>query len=84
MAMDGTEAAILTNQRVVYHKDGRSTAIRLADVRDVRHRRESLIGDVIEIDDGAGKIMKIEIAPLNQGETFKNALMSAWKAAGGA
>ncbi|HEV7242568.1 MAG TPA: hypothetical protein VGQ36_25280 [Thermoanaerobaculia bacterium] len=81
LGMDGTEAAILTNHRVIYHKASRSTAIRLKDVRDVRHRRESLVGDVIEVEDGAGKIMKIEIAPLNQGETFKNALMSAWRAA---
>jgi len=83
LSMDGTEAAILTNQRVIYHKEGRSTAVRLQDVRDVRHRRESLIGDIIEVEDQGGKILKIEIAPLNQGETFKNALMSAWRAAGG-
>ena len=84
ISMDGTEAAILTRDRVIYHKAGRSTAVRLQDVRDIRHRYESLIGDVLEIEDQSGKILKIEIAPLNQGETFKNALMSAWNSVRGA
>src|SRR5687767_12588082 len=81
MAMDGTEAAILTKDRVMYHKQGRTTEVRIQEVKDVRHRYESLIGDVIEIEDAAGRILKIEIAPFNQGETFRNALMSAWRAA---
>ena len=81
MSMDGTEAAILTNERVIYHKDGRSTAVRLEDVRDVQHRHEKLMGDIFEIEDAAGTLMKIEIAPLNNGDTFKRALMNAWAAA---
>lgn len=81
MGMDGTEAAILTRERVMYHKDGRTTTINIKDVRDVRHRYESLIGDVIEVEDVSGKVLKIEIAPLNQGTTFKNVLMSTWTAA---
>ena len=79
--LDGTEAAILTNQRLMYHIGGTTTSLQLAEIEDIRHRKETLIGDVIEADDISGKMIKIEIAPLNQGETFKNAAMSAWKKA---
>ena len=36
-----------------------------------------------EIQADSGQIMKIEIAPLNQGETFENALMALWREARG-
>lgn len=79
IAMDGTEAAILTDQRVMYHKAGKTTSILLDDIADVRHRYESLIGDIFEIQSTSGRTMKIEIAPFNQGETFKNVLMATWQ-----
>lgn len=78
-AMDGTEAAIVTTDRVIYHKQGKTSAIRFEDIEDVRHRYETLIGDVLEVQAFSGQIMKIEIAALNQGETFRNVLMSTWK-----
>lgn len=83
LAMDGTEAAILTHRRVMYHKDGRTMALELARVVDIRHRTEPLIGDVIEIDAEGGEAMKIEIAPLNQGATFLGALDRVWRQARG-
>jgi hypothetical protein len=79
LSQDGTEAAILTTERVAYQKGDRSTAILLSDITDIRHRNEVLIGDIIEIDSRSGIPMKIEIAPLNQGETFLNALRDAWE-----
>jgi len=79
MSMDGTEAAILTSKRVMYHKNGRTTAMALEDVEDISHRYESLIGDVIEITDRSGARLKIEIAVFNQGESFYQALMDSWK-----
>jgi len=81
LSLDGTEAAILTTKRVIYHKDGRNDAIELKAIEDVRHRKETLIGDIIEIYASSGKSMKIEIAPLNQGETFRSSLMHAWQRA---
>ena len=81
ISMDGSEAAILTTERVVYHKEGRATSIDLRDVDDVHHRQEEgvLGGDIIEISGKAGTRLKIEIAPLNLGESFYKALMDAWK-----
>ena len=81
MAMDGTEAAILTSDRVIYHKQGNTTWIAVQDIEDVRHRYETLIGDVIEIQSSSGRFMKIEIAPFNSGETFLRVLMNRWEKA---
>ena len=78
VSMDGTEAAILTTKRVVYLKAGMETAIALDEIEDVNHRYERFIGDVIEVQSRSGTAMKIEIAPFNQGETFLNALNTAW------
>ncbi len=83
LAMNGTEAAILTPARVLYHKNGSTTSIALKDIDDIRHRKETLIGDIIEIYGVSGQVMKIEIAPLNQGESFQNALLKAWRNANG-
>ena len=78
MSMDGTEAAILTTERILYHKANRTTAIHLEEVVDIQHRYESWTGDIIEVTSASGKTIKIVIAPLNQGETFLNVLMKAW------
>ena len=83
LSMDGSEAAILTNQRLLYHKAGRTTAMLLAEVVDVKHHYESLIGDVIMARTASGEVMKIEIAPLNGGESFLDALNGAWQQARG-
>ena len=81
ISLDGTEAAILTTKRIIYHKGGRSESIDLSDIEDIRHTKEVLIGDVFVIDSASGKPLKIEIAPLNQGGTFKAVLMKAWQRA---
>jgi hypothetical protein len=79
MAMDGTEAAIVTTDRVIYHKPGKTSAIRFEDIEEVRHRYETLTGDVLEVQAFSGQVMKIKIAALNHGERFRNVLMSTWK-----
>jgi hypothetical protein len=77
VAIDGSEVAVLTKGRIVYGKKGHNTALMLRDVKRVRHREETLIGDIIEISTTGGKSMKIEIAPLNNGPTFLRALTDA-------
>jgi hypothetical protein len=77
--MDGTEAAILTTKRIIYHKDGRNNAIDLSSIQDIHHKKVPLAGDIIEVYASSGHSMKIEIAPLNGGETYRSALMRAWK-----
>ncbi len=77
ISMNGSEAAILTNQRVIYYKEGRTTAIALNEIGEVQHHQETLIGDVIEIVARNGERMKIEIAPFNGGDQFLKALEEA-------
>jgi len=81
MSMDSSEAALLTDRRVLYHKDGRTTALELKDVERIDHREEGFVGDILEIHSSTGSAIKIEIAPLNQGATFKNILFATWRKA---
>lgn len=81
ISLNGSEAAILTTERVIYHKGDRTTSIDLKDIGDIEHRYEGIIGDIIEVSGKSGTRLKIEIAPLNQGESFYNALIDAWEAA---
>lgn len=74
VGLNGSEAAILTDQRVIYHKKGRTTAMNLADIDRIEHYQEGLIGDVIEIFTTDNQSMVIEIAPLNNGDVFLNNL----------
>lgn len=80
----GEEAAILTKKQVIYHKEGNNNTINLKDIKDIKFRKEPLVGDVIEIYSKDGNIMKIEIAPFNQAGTFINALKNSWETAKGA
>ncbi|WP_432663684.1 hypothetical protein R9X47_24265 [Wukongibacter baidiensis] len=75
LSLDGTEAALLTNERIIYHKKGSTNALNLIDVVDVKHRYEDIDGDIIEITNKDGKLLKIEIDPDNNGESFYNALI---------
>lgn len=79
VSLDGSIAAILTTKRVIYHNEGRNTVVNLEEIADIRHRKETFIGDVFEISSNSGQTMKIEVAPMNQGQTFKNVLMDTWE-----
>jgi hypothetical protein len=63
IAMDGSEAAILTDRRVLYHKGGHTTAMALADIVEVDHRDAGVLGDIIEVVAHDGAALRIEIAP---------------------
>jgi len=78
ITVDGTEAAILTTERVLYHMNGKTTAIPISEITDIRVREDDLMEYLIEIDSRDGMPMKIELAYFNQGETFVNALENAW------
>jgi hypothetical protein len=78
---DGTEAAIVTTERVIYHNAGHTTALRLTEVSDVTHRDEGVMGDIITVTSDSGEIMKITVAPLNDGPTFLKVLQTQWKRA---
>lgn len=74
-SLDGTEAAILTNERIIYHKRSLTMAFNLNSIADIKHRYEEFDGDIIEIMNREGRFMKIIIAPDFGGESFYNALI---------
>lgn len=75
ISLSGTEAAILTDRRVIYHnEETATTSMPLSNIEEIKHREESLTGDTIEIYGKDGQVMMIEIAPLNNGKTFLEVL----------
>jgi hypothetical protein len=81
MECDSSEAAILTTNRVIYHRLDRNNAIKLTEVEDILTRKGTLNSDVFEIIATSGKTMMIEIDPWNDGEVFKNILIRTWEKA---
>lgn len=82
LKLDSTEAAILTNERIIYHNNKSTKSFNLAEIIEVNHRYKKFEGDIIELVNKDGKFLKIEIAPLNDGESFYNALMGILKSKG--
>jgi hypothetical protein len=74
IALRGTEAAILTDRRVLYHQPSGTISIPLNEITRIEHTEQNLIGDVIQIFAHSGEIMVIEIAPMNGGPQFLSAL----------
>jgi hypothetical protein len=74
---DGSELAIVTSSRLVYFKDGHTTAIALDAIESVKHHEETFIGDVIEARSNRGEVIRVEVAPLNGGDLFLTTLEDA-------
>lgn len=78
ISLDGSEAAIVTDQRVMYHKAGRTSSIDLLDIQSIETADGGAIGDIIDITPVSGPAMHIEVAPLNGGDLFISELERAW------
>lgn len=74
LAVDGSECAVITNHRVIYWKGDEVTDVPLDDIANFTHEEVPLAGDVFTITDTRGKVMRIEVAPFNDGAVFKDAL----------
>jgi len=84
LSLSGEQAAILTNDRLIFHNHAApDMVIKLSNVTAIRTWNEGIMGDMIEVDSADGRTMKIEIAPLNQGRSFINALQTQVERAGG-
>lgn len=79
ISLNSSECAILTTERVIYHKNKKTSSMKLDDIMDIRHQYDKFVGDIIEIKNRNGVPFKIEVAPFNQGESFLNALTDAWE-----
>ncbi|MBD0268108.1 MAG: PH domain-containing protein [Cyanobacteria bacterium Co-bin8] len=76
VALNSSEAVILTNDRVIYHKNDTNSVIPLSQIERIEHEEQTLVGDVIQVFSKTGEIMVIEIAPLNNGKLFLSALQN--------
>ena len=69
--LDGTEAAILTDSRLIYHnKETITTSVNYSDIKNIDYKEESLIGYTIEITNNDSEVITIEIPPANNAEIF--------------
>ncbi|MEM9189455.1 MAG: hypothetical protein AAGF12_09785 [Myxococcota bacterium] len=77
ISLDGTEAAVLTNRRVLWHSEVTgTTAIVLEDVTNVRHYSDPVLGIVMDVSSADGRTLHIEIAHLNGGDGFRSELQT--------
>jgi hypothetical protein len=77
--LDMSEVSLVTSSRVVHANGDKATAMQLVDVAKIAHHTEGLLGDVIELTSEDGRSMRVEIAPLNGGESYVNVLETAWQ-----
>ena len=76
LSFDASESAILTNKRVVYHKNKTNFSIEYGDIDKIKYLED--FSDVIVVMDKEGGSIKIEIAPLNGGRIFYDVLKSKY------
>ena len=69
IALNNSESAILTNKNIIYYNSGRIDKISLSRIKSISEI-ENCFGVCILITSSDNKIMKIEIAPLNNGNLF--------------
>ena len=74
IALDGSEAVILTKQRLIYHLNGENNIVYLNQINNIKERDDGLAGTAFEIYTTDGNYTEVLIAPLNGADTFKNAL----------
>jgi len=72
IVLDNSESAILTNKNLLYYKDGRIERFPLNSIVSIEE--EDCFGLCIFASTRDGRVMKIEIAPLNDGDLFLDLL----------
>ncbi|MEO0538807.1 MAG: hypothetical protein AAF215_33730 [Cyanobacteria bacterium P01_A01_bin.123] len=72
--LNGSEAAILTDSRLIYHVSGRNTIINLADINTIDVSEDEFFGHTIQVTSTDGDTIVIEI--MIEGDLFINALRS--------
>ena len=76
VTLDGTDIALVTNRRVITHRNSNTTALYLSEVTSIQ-RVDDVIGDAIEVTAEGGRMVRVPIAPMNGIDTFENILRSA-------
>tara|TARA_B100001142_G_C14196869_1_gene602157 strand:- start:425 stop:853 length:429 start_codon:yes stop_codon:yes gene_type:complete len=74
ISLNGTQAAIITNKRLIYHNEQTKTvSFNLKEITKINHYEKSIEGLFIEVWKGE-ELMVINIAPWNYSDIFLNVL----------
>ena len=74
ISLNGTQAAIITNKRLIYHnKQTKTVSFNLDEITKINHYEKSIEGLFIEVWKG-DELMVINIAPWNYSDIFLNVL----------
>jgi hypothetical protein len=76
IALDGSEAALVTDRRVVYTRGTNVTSIPIGDITSVQRGDGAAGGDLFTVVGKDGTRIVIEIAPFNGGDGFYSTLES--------
>jgi hypothetical protein len=79
LRLDMSEVTFVTKSRVVHAHGDKVSAVALADVSKITHHTEALGLDVVDFVTKDGKSLRIEIAPLNGGESYVDVIEDAWR-----
>lgn len=77
ISLDSTECAILTDRRLIYHRNSRNTEMAREDIALVESEDLGMMGEGITVEDVNGDVIYIEIAALNNAPVFRSALERA-------
>ena len=77
--LDMSEVTFVTPSRVVHARGESAAAMALVDVTEIKHHSEGLLGDVVELTSNDDRKLRIEIAPLNGGDSYVSVLETAWQ-----
>ena len=77
--LDMSEVTFVTKSHVVHARGETVASLPLADVSKITYRTEALGIEVVDLVTKDGKALRIQIAPLNGGESYVNVLEDAWR-----
>lgn len=76
---DMSDVTFVTKSRVVHATGKKVSAVALKDVSKITYRTETLGIEVVDLVTKDGKSLRIQIAPLNGGESYVDALEHGWR-----
>ncbi len=77
ISIDGTEAVVLTGKRLVTWNPAITSELALADIESIVHESDPIMGELLDVTGKSGTILHVELAPLNEGPRFVEALERA-------
>jgi hypothetical protein len=76
-AKNKTKVSFITSERIVYYGNSFNLSINLGDVKKITHSTGTFAGDVIVVVANDGKMIKLEIPPLDRGGIYLRQLHRA-------